>query len=204
MEEDFMGMQKGKIYLFDHPTLQGYRIIDGWVKLHGKDVGVVGKNNGALRFYPEGVIDFHAHLPDLPKEWKKSIIIHGLTAVLPSEELIALYEMHSERPSSIEKRRAEALRYEAAFNDMANGIFDEVKGYLNENHDPAAVKRFYSLLISFKSRMGRDASSPSLNGFLLGLQAASILDEKQSQLISGKINQLHELGGIYSDYISNR
>ncbi|MGK9114966.1 MULTISPECIES: hypothetical protein [unclassified Pseudomonas] len=199
-----MEMQKDKIYLFDHPTLQGYRIIDGWVNLHGKTVGVVGKNNGSRRFYPEGVIDFYSHLPDLPKEWKKSIIIRGLTAILPSEELIPLYEMHSERPSSIEKRRAETLRYETAFNDLANEILDEVKGYLGENHDSAAVKLFYNLLVSFKSRMGRDASLPNLNGFFLGLQAASILDEKQSKLTREKVDQLHELGGIYSDYISHR
>lgn len=199
-----MGMQKDKIYLFDHPTLQNYRVIDGWVKLNGKDVGVVGKNNGSRRFDPEGVIDFYSHLPDLPKEWKKSIIIRGLIATLPSEESIALYEIHSERPSSIEKRRADAFRYETAFNDLANGILDEVKGYLGESHDPAAVKRFYNLLISFKSRMGRDASSPSLDGFFLGLQAASTLDAKQSQFISGKVHQLRELGSIYSDYISHR
>ncbi|RMR17100.1 hypothetical protein ALP90_03516 [Pseudomonas amygdali pv. ulmi] len=199
-----MKMQKGKIYLFDHPTLADYKIVDGWVKKYGNNIGYVERNNGSRGFYPEGIVKFLGCSPGLPVELQEGMTISGLSAKLLSGKEFAIYEFGSERPSQMEQRLAEAAQYEGQFKALLDKIDYEVRKYLGASENSAVVDQFISMLAQFYRRADRDRNYPLTEGFLWGMQAASVLTKDQASGLTAQVKLLMELGTIWTDFRESR
>ena len=199
-----MKMQPGKLYRLDHPTLEHFLIADGWLNRNGSSVGFVGKTNGARVFHSEGAIHFLGHHPDIPQDWKDSIQISGLIATLPDGQEIAIYENGTERPSTREARMREAERHEALFREMCVDLVNRIKSLLGRSENPEGIGELAEMLHSFNRRADRDRNSPIVYGVLLGLQAASILDQEQRQQLWKLVANLKDAGGVCSDFSARR
>lgn len=195
-------MQEGKVYKIDHPKLSEFNLYDG--SIGPNNTGFIGRNRGRSRVMMEGTLYFSRRLTDFPDGWYDRIEIKGMFAIFPDDGgKAAIYEQGTERPSSKADRLQEAEKLGVKFKETRTTFVNCVRNHLGASEKPGNEGFLIEILDQFTTRIGRDRLVPGLHWYLIGLEAASILNKIERLELEKIIQELSHLGDLWSSYLES-
>ena len=195
-------MDSDKYYRIDHPLLHELTLHDGKVCPAPFSGHINGRGTGNRQ-----AVEGKLHLPRsngpraIPAEWHDKIEIHGLTARLPDGTSAPIYERGTPRPSDEASRQQIAIEISERFELKRAELIQSLLATMGTMKGPQAEKILENMLHNLTIEWSQKDTRLQFGGFLYGLLALEIINQKQQGELLHAFNNLCDIGTNLRAYL---
>lgn len=187
-------MESDKRYRVDHPLFESTYFRNG--ELCPGSLGHIARANGTPTVM-QGRLFFRGQA-GLPKAWSGEIQVSGLKLIFPNGEEAEIYLSGAERPSTKAQREEKLHNVMQNFSAEIDVVVSKVMTKLGQSRAPDASEDLSRLLTDLSGTNGH--AQVRLNGYLRGLQAASILNRTDTLELVEDFKRISEWGDVVQAY----